>query len=341
MPIPRSTRTLLATATIALMAGCSGTSQLAPTVGGQNAPQSQQSASQSVVLSPGEDLALRLKKVTKTPMVWITDAGTASKTGKVYGYLQSGTNQAPTVTITNGLTTPYGNFIDKSGNLYVADVASHSVYEYLYGQTTVSATYHDNGETPNNVTVCPDGTVYIANSAPGSVTVYAGGSHVPTSTITNANYQAVTTVACDKTSNLYVGYLYAYTGPSGIDKYAPGGTGNPTTLPAQDLVQIFDMALTKTGDIVATDQNSGGPTIRFYHLTSKTAYKVLKKMFTLGTSVPYDISYSNGYTHLYVADGGKNVILELNPGTGAVIDTITKPGYNQAVGVATFPIGHP
>jgi len=344
MPIPRSTRTLLATATIALMAGCSGTSQLAPTVGGQNVPQTQQSASQSVVLSPGEDLALQLKKVTKTPMVFVSDAGNQSKSGGVYGYLQSGTNQAPSVTIpaggANALVTPYGEFFDKTGNLYVTDIGAKVIQEYAWGQTMPLATFHDNGQQPGSIAVCPNKNVYVVDIS-GSIEVYTGGSHVPSYTIIKGGSPAgASGVACDKSSNFYVGYLDAYAGPSEIDEYAAGSKGNPTILPAQQIVQIGDVALTKAGDIVVTEQNPANPEIQFYHLTSTKPYKVLSKMFTPGVSIPYELAYSNGYTHLYVVDGGKNDVLELNPGTGAVIDTITKPGYYGAIGVAAFPPGH-
>jgi hypothetical protein len=63
--------------------------------------------------------------------------------------------------ITNGLAVPEGLFTDASGNLWVANM--NNVLVFPHGGLTATATLTDPVGNPIDVTVCPNGTAYVAN----------------------------------------------------------------------------------------------------------------------------------------------------------------------------------
>src|SRR5580704_3641334 len=87
--------------------------------------------------------------------------------------------------ITSGLDVPAGIFVDRHHNLWVADDGGQNVLEYARGGTSPIKTLSDPNVYPNDVTICANGTVYVANhygmsQISGNVVAYAKGSITPT-----------------------------------------------------------------------------------------------------------------------------------------------------------------
>ncbi len=81
-------------------------------------------------------------------------------------------------TYTTGLASPYGDFVDAKGNLYVANehgCANGNVVEYAHGATSPTFTYTDKLQCPVAVGADKSGNVYAFDAgagANGTTTIY-------------------------------------------------------------------------------------------------------------------------------------------------------------------------
>jgi sugar lactone lactonase YvrE len=115
--------------------------------------------------------------------------------------------------IANGLVEPEGIFIDQNGRLWVANVSGGNVVVYPRGGLSPSKSLTDPVGYPLDVTVCPDGTAYVAdlydlnNSNHSSVQVYAPGSTKPTRNLDYASDFRNPFLTCDAAGNVFVATL--------------------------------------------------------------------------------------------------------------------------------------
>jgi hypothetical protein len=113
--------------------------------------------------------------------------------------------------IENGLVTPEGLFVDAKGNLWVANVTN--VVVYPHGGLSPSKTLEDPTGPPTDVTVCPNGTAYVAdlydasNGNQSSIQVYAHGSTKPTGNLTYPNDFRNPYLTCDAAGNVFLALL--------------------------------------------------------------------------------------------------------------------------------------
>ena len=113
--------------------------------------------------------------------------------------------------IANGLVEPEGLFVDTKGSLWVANVSN--VLVYPRGGISPSKTLTDSVGPPVDVTVCPDGSAYVAdlydnsNSNYASIQVFAPGSTTPTRNLDYANDARNPFLTCDAAGNVFVALL--------------------------------------------------------------------------------------------------------------------------------------
>jgi hypothetical protein len=146
--------------------------------------------------------------------------------GKVYVYKPGGHLVRA---LTSGLNYPQGLYVSKQGVLYVANRGASNVLEFKRGRMKPFATLSDGDEQPMDVTLCPDGTVYVANilnasGGSGDIAVYAGGSSSPTGHLTYLNANPFY-LSCDRAGNLFATEVVGSTGtvvefPDGSDSGA-------------------------------------------------------------------------------------------------------------------------
>lgn len=105
-------------------------------------------------------------------------------------------------TITSGISSPTGLFIDGNQNLWVANQSDVTMYPN--GQSSPARTLSDPGGSPVDIDVTTDGTVYVTNFSSHSVSIYAKGSDTPTRTLTDPNAQYLVGVAVDASGDVFV-----------------------------------------------------------------------------------------------------------------------------------------
>ncbi|MBV9028577.1 MAG: hypothetical protein JO311_08170, partial [Candidatus Eremiobacteraeota bacterium] len=135
--------------------------------------------------------------------------------------------------ITAGINWPTGLFLDKRGNLYVANTFGANVTEYAPGAVTPSFTYSANAVAPYFVTADARGNVFVGDpgngSASGQVYEYFQGFNATVAACTpgqaSGGNAGVYGVAVDAQGDVFVDYRL----PGGITgtmaEYPGGLTG--------------------------------------------------------------------------------------------------------------------
>ncbi len=203
-----SSRTLTISATLAMLAACSGaSSQLSPAAVGQISGAATQSADQpalgksrfiNAILAQRRS-GVQVHGVTtpsffspaakSKPLVFVSD----STANVVNIFLQRGANKM--VGQITGLNFPVGLTIDAQRNLYVANASGSDVLVYAPSYTKApKLTLDDTGELPVGVAVSPQGLVAVVNAcaAPScpppyysSVTFYSKNATTPCATVSD------------------------------------------------------------------------------------------------------------------------------------------------------------
>jgi hypothetical protein len=193
MPISKSSRALVATATIALLAGCSGGSMTSPlsSVGSQSISHQSTVGAQSVnhpgfradTLIVKPDVAQLITGGTPHVIKWdkgasfkgtalVTDSGTnevylVSSKGKLKSVQPKG----------SGWSEPQGVGVDAKGNFYVADTANSRIV-VLSAKGKTLAEISDPGQYPVGVAINAKGQIGVSNiistsDGAGSITFYS------------------------------------------------------------------------------------------------------------------------------------------------------------------------
>lgn len=227
-------RTLWLGAAAALAAGCSAANQASqnpalpssagsgasvsvPTADGSPAPLARKGPAGPGWLSPA------LRNGTSGPVMYTAQ----QNDDDVLIYPEAGTNQAPIGKITNGISQPWGLWVDKSGNLYVAN-SSGKVTVYAPGSVDPSATYTKDLYRPLYVIADQAGDVFAGNgngNKGGTVVEFLPGSASAHQVLQTPGTEA-DGMDFDQQGNLYVAYRGGMKrgGLGSVEKFAPGST---------------------------------------------------------------------------------------------------------------------
>jgi hypothetical protein len=149
----------------------------------------------------------------------------------VYGFDISGKLM---ITIT-GLQQPQGLFVDRHGNVWVANTGADNIELFAKGSVAPKATYDDWNGVPIDVAVCPNGTAYVSNLN-GFVTVYAPvtprplGHYKPTRSLSDPNDTGTYFITCDAAGNVFTTFQNQ-AGVGAVDEYVGGVQSGLVTLP--------------------------------------------------------------------------------------------------------------
>ena len=167
------------------------------------------------------------------------------KTGKLYGQI-------------TGLSFPYGQCLDRRGNVYVVDNDTAKIYEYAHGGTTPIATADDRYGYPIGCSVDrTTGDVAVANfdslgSGSGGVVVFTGGLSGNQTNYTDPNLYHLWPPGYDRSGNLFV----QGTDYSGYPKLAELPAGSSAFTLLGGLTIAFPGAVSWDGSyITVTDQD--------------------------------------------------------------------------------------
>jgi hypothetical protein len=186
-------------------------------------------------------------------LLYVSDGSTGTidiynyrvQAGKLYGQI-------------TGLSFPYGQCIDRRGDVYVVDYTTSKIYEYAHGGTAPIATANDHYGNPIGCSVDPTtGNIAVANfnssgSAAGGIDVFAGSLSGSQTNYTDANLFRLWPGGYDRSGNLFVqGMDY-----SGDTKFAELPAGSSTFTLLTGLTIAFPGSVAWDGTYLAvTDQD--------------------------------------------------------------------------------------
>jgi hypothetical protein len=258
----------------------------------------------------------------------------SSSTGNaVYVYpkdVAPGANPAPIGKITDGIVTPAGSFVDRYGDLFVANNGNFTVTMYPPGSTSWSLRY-TGFAYPNNVTVSRRGNVYIADFTGDKVVQFPKGSTRSKLTI-QIGYPPHG-VALDANDDVYVSYNTGAHGggPGTVNEYPPGSTtGKDLNLPigwaAGDVID-------GSGNLLVCDQSK--PAVYVFPPGSTTPSQTI----TQGLSDPVNLAFDSSFKHLYVEDAVVDGVLVYDYPSGNYVTTLNN-GATGIDGIALYPEGN-
>lgn len=281
----------------------SSSAGLLPTLGSQN-----HKVSTGIARYPGTPSAILLRKL------YVTDINNSD----VAVFRHS--NWASLGTITNGVKTPYGDWVDRNGNLYVANrtsPTSSDVTEYD-SSGNLLFTYNTGLKEAVSVTTDAAGNVYEADQS-GTVTEFAQGSNVVTASCTLPYETQALGIAVDKHHDVFVTFD-ALSSVGGILVY-PGGlsrgsfTCASTRLPIR-LDSPAGAAFDTHGNLVVCDVNAQAVDI------IAPPYKSITSTLGSGFVHPFFATIDKAGTEAYVTDAGAaNVQVLTYPG-GTNVETL-------------------
>ncbi|MEO6990601.1 MAG: hypothetical protein ABI346_06330 [Candidatus Baltobacteraceae bacterium] len=254
-------------AAMTLVTGCSSGGQQVASLGAGNGASAQSARAgvgrgspYATSLAPAQAANDRPGDPTKS---WMNAPNTLTRLTYVSDFRQSNITVFGRNGVIQGeiksVLNPQGMFVDSARNLWVANTGSSNVLVYPRGATSPSSTLSDTGFLPVDVTICPNGTVYVSNiftapSGPGNIEVYAGGSTSPTGVLTDSRVVKGLFLTCDAKNNVF----WDFTGAGSVSfvvEFAGGKQSNETTLPIA-LGFPGGIKPDNAGNLLVNDQNS-------------------------------------------------------------------------------------
>jgi DNA-binding beta-propeller fold protein YncE len=239
------------------------------------------------------------------------------------GYEKSGS-------ISTGIDGPVGDWIDASGDLYVANYRGKDVTEYAPGATSPTCTYSKGLRDPINVTTDENANVFVVDynlGRPGFVDVYAQCSNRIASQYSVGG--APEGAAVDSSGNLFVDYNAGGTGA--LEEFLSGST-LPTQLGAT-FTFAGGMILDAKGNLIVCDQGPG------YVDQVAPPYNFVTLEYN-GFKDPLNVTLSQDQKLLFVADPQADAVRILRYPSGVVVKALhASRGFKVPVGIAAYPNG--
>jgi hypothetical protein len=230
--------------------------------------------------------------------------------------------------IKSGVDGSDGVFVDRKGNVYVANYASADVTEYKEGKGSPICTYSSGLVDPINVTADDAGNIYVADyndDRAGWIDVFPQCSNTMSKQY-DVGGGGPEGVAVDNRGDLFV----AYYGPTdGQFEEFPAGSDSPTQLGAT-VAAPGGLILDRNGNLIADDQGGNVDVIA----PPYNAATVLES----GLSDPFHCSLNKGETLLFSANAASATVTVYSYPSGSLVTTIDSGnGIDAAVGVGDSP----
>ncbi len=136
-------------------------------------------------------------------LLYVSDVGT----NDVYVYSFPKLKLEGTLT---GFATPFGECVDKAGNVFITNFNTRQIFEYAHGGTNRIATLSDPGYYPTGCSVDPTtGNLAVTNysnsdTTPGNVAIYTGAQGAPAAYYTDDIMYEMFLCSYDPKGDLFV-----------------------------------------------------------------------------------------------------------------------------------------
>lgn len=251
----------------------------------------------------------------------------------------TGPNNPIAGNLSGSFANPEGIGVDREGDVYVANSDDENILVYAAGSSSPTSTLVDNNEFPDDVTVAPDGTVYVSNAfgpigASGDVVVYASGASNPKATLVDADFYHVMGVGLDKRGDLYVACNASQGIGSGtVVWFKPGSSqGRPTHI---KLGAAGGVGFDGAGHLLVIDQEV--PSLNVYDIGNA---KPIHEFTLPGTSLYF--AFNRDSSALYLADyaNGAIDVYRYAPAKLTRINKITNgmSSSSDNIGIADTPV---
>lgn len=314
----------LALSTALALAGC-GAGSLAPATATTNAAALGAPAWQRAVRVSGlpAQRGWLAPGAQRVPLVYVSDF--SANAIEIY---KQGNTSAPIGAITDGIDGPLGNFVDKSGKLYVANAMNDTVTEYPRGATSPSVTLSSDLTYPISVAVDAHGTVAVGEFSAGTILEFKAGSTTPDVQITLLTLPEG--LAFDRSRHLWAAWNVS-TG-SGLTGHV--SKCQPLKAVCVDrgiaIGESGGLTIDATGNLALGDQTNAVIGVYAPGATSPS-----RTISTTGRD-PYKFSLDKAEKTLYMADITNNLVATYDYTTGAQVGTISS-GLTSAWGVSLSP----
>jgi hypothetical protein len=153
--------------------------------------------------------------------------------------------------ITDGVSSPYGLYVDQHGTLYVTNWGNSTVTAYTAGSKSPATTWSQDLSYPMYPIVDADGDLFVSNQHNGTVVEYLSGSTSADEVLQTPGREA-DGMDFDSEGNLYVAYRTSDIKRSGgVEEFAPGSTQGKT-LPMK-LIAPQGLIVDRLGNILAVE----------------------------------------------------------------------------------------
>ncbi|MFY9884590.1 MAG: hypothetical protein WBW87_08300 [Candidatus Cybelea sp.] len=321
---------IAATAAIAFVAACSRGSQPGPPIPSDARAISTQPQTLSGLARSGRSpTALALMRLGQSaPRAIEAGKKIGLKDLYVAGYfpeklvILKNTTYKNVGTISKGLVSPDGDFVDTSGNLYVADYDGVDVQEYKPGGKSPTFTYSAGMTDPVNVSVDARGNVYEADYDGHLVNEYSQKNDTVINSCPLAG--GAEGVAVDGNNDVFVDYNLMPSGPGLIVEYKGGLAGCQQTEIHVPLDFAGGMVLDAKGKLIVCDEDAPAVDV---------IARPYSKITPLGSGymLPFHITLNRDNKLAFVADAYD--VYALNYPSGSLAATI-----GSADGL-TYPAG--
>jgi hypothetical protein len=231
-------------------------------------------------------------------------------------------------TITDGVSTPDGDFYDANRNLYVANAMGGDVTEYNAKQKLIF-TYSSGLTDVVDVTVDKNGNVYavdFGDNSPSRVAEYPPNSTVPAAVCSTE--LANDGVVVDPSGDVFISGFNVQTMQGNIVEYKHGLMGCRRTKLHLAFQTAGGLAMDAHLNLLACDQDSGINII-------PPPYKAIASTIS---SLCFHESLNKGQNLIFIAQPNTNTVVVDTYPAGTTIATLgSTNGLTEPAGVAAFP----
>jgi sugar lactone lactonase YvrE len=239
-------------------------------------------------------------------------------------YQQGDTGAGPIGEIVNGISSPEGLAVDKSGTLYVANIGNNTVTEYPAGATSPSVTLSTDISNPLDVSVDSNDNVYVTESSAGEILEFEPGSSSPNETVSLARADVATN---SKNDDVYVTHNVSSEGH--VVRCKPLSSSCKNLGITVGFAQ--GIAIDSQGNLLVGDVYGG--VIDIYHPKQTSPFRTISTYEEQPAKLALDSSDST----LYMADPANFAVRLFDYATGNQESYFTFGSYDELVGVALYP----